>query len=181
VSCPSRLWYRNHPVFKPLPSSEPLSYKIGTRTRCLRPPVILYSIYGTRPDAPLEFLRRTIDFRSVNGERWWELPMNAMKRTSLEEVRERLREAEDLTWGPFTKLRDTVAAEESRIVRCSVAAAERLAKIVASRSTRLTGELANAGDANVRWDRIALALQQDYDELDALRDAARSRSRPPGR
>ena len=102
-----------------------------------------------------------------------------MKRTTLKEVQDRLREAEDLTWGPFTKLRDTAVAEKSRIVRWSAAAAERLATIVTSRSTRLTGESTNADNATVRWDRITLTLQQDYDELDALRNTARSRSRPP--
>ena len=49
-----------------------------------------------------------------------------MKKTNLEEVQERLREAADLTWGLFTKLRDSVAAEESRIIRCAAEAAERL-------------------------------------------------------
>lgn len=93
-----------------------------------------------------------------------------MKQSELEKVEERLREAEEVTWGPFSKLRDALIAEEKTIVHNAAEAADKLGMIISSRSGRFTGEPPYVG-----WEGIVQALQQDYDELDALRAAAKEK------
>jgi hypothetical protein len=62
-----------------------------------------------------------------------------MKQTVLEKVEERLREAEEVTWGPFSKLRDALIVEEKTIVHNAAEAAGQLGMIISSRSSHFTG------------------------------------------
>jgi hypothetical protein len=64
-----------------------------------------------------------------------------MKQTELDKVEERLREADEVTWGPFSKLRDALIVEEKTIVHNAAEAADQLGMIISSRSGRFTGSL----------------------------------------
>src|SRR5262249_26276120 len=123
---------------------------------------------GTRTPA---LAKRAGSFcRRQPAHRWKRGAFLQMGKTGLEEVEERLQDAEDVTWGPFSKLRDALKVEEKTIVHNAAEAADKLGTIISSRSGHFTGEPPYAG-----WEGLLRALKEDYDELDALRAAAKKK------